>query len=81
MDIQRLEERLQKEREERGRLELELEKLQRERAILEEQTEQRGRRFTADGRCDCGDCSVAEYNIIYIYNPIYELVELPCGLM
>lgn len=46
MDIQRLEERLQEEREERGRLELELEKLQRERAVLEEQTEQRGRGFS-----------------------------------
>lgn len=47
MDIQRLEERLQAEREERGRLELEMEKLKRERAILEEQRErERGKSFS-----------------------------------
>lgn len=38
-DIQRLEERLQAEREERGRLELEKEKLRREKEKLEEQRE------------------------------------------
>ncbi|XP_073331535.1 protein fantom [Pagrus major] len=44
-DIQRLEERLQSEREERGRLELEKEKLRREREIFEEQRE-REREFS-----------------------------------
>lgn len=46
-DIQRLEDVLQAEREERGRLELEMEKLRRERDILEEQRErERGRRLS-----------------------------------
>lgn len=45
-DIQRLEEMLQAERGERGRLELELEKLRREKEMLEEKWEQeRGRSF------------------------------------
>lgn len=52
VDIQRLEERLQEEREERGRLEAELGKLQRERAISEEQREQaRGGGALACSRC------------------------------
>lgn len=42
MDIQRLEEMLQAEREERGRLEMEKEKLRREKEMLEEQRERHG---------------------------------------
>lgn len=48
IDIQRLEEMLQVEREERGRLELEKEKLRQEKEMLEEQRERdRGKRFSS----------------------------------
>lgn len=48
IDIQRLEETLQVEREERGRLEVEKEKLRQEKEMLEEQRErERGRRLSS----------------------------------